>query len=121
MLSVLLEMLQKGEAMFLTEIPNSQDYSKILWEATGDYSFKQFTECNRLNLLNKWAQQYSDQRSLKLSSVAWCNIVFSNYLWMRCWFMKQICLPQNQSEYLILIAEVGSCIIMLLQWQQMDK
>ena len=40
---------------------------------------------------------------------------------MRCWFMKQICLPQNQSEYLILIAEVGSCIIMLLQWQQMDK
>lgn len=67
MLSVLLEMLPKGEAMFLTEIPNSQDYSKILWEATGDYSFKQFTECNRLNLLNKWAQLYSDQRSLKLS------------------------------------------------------
>ena len=62
----------------------------------------------RVNLLNKWAQQYSDQRSLKLSSVAWCNIVFSNYLWMRCWFMKQICLPQNQSEW-------------LLHWQWMDN
>ena len=51
MLSVLLEMLPKGEAMFLTEIPNSQDYCKILWEATGDYSFKQFTEYNCLNPL----------------------------------------------------------------------